>query len=236
MFPNTTTIRPSRPATPTNPARTSRAAEDAELVRRFHAGDEAAFAEIMNHYHPRVLAIARRLLNNDLDADDIAQDTFIRAHRGLANFRGDSSLSTWLYRIATNLARNRYWYFFRRHRQDTMSLNQPISAEHPHQLPELEATDSPSPLRQTMRNEFVELVGRCLDQLDTPHRDILRMRYIQHFSYDEIGSSLHLNFGTVKSRMARARERLRKLILSSAPELGRKASMEDFFEPVCKAS
>jgi RNA polymerase sigma-70 factor (ECF subfamily) len=62
------------------------------------------------------------------------------------------------------------------------------------------------------------------------------MRYIQHFSYDEIGTSLHLNFGTVKSRMARARERLRKLILSSAPELGRKASMEDFFEPVCKAS
>ncbi len=234
MFPNTTPSTRT-PDNSVNP-RPSRAVEDAALLRRFHAGDEKAFAEIMGHYHPRVLAIARRLLNNDLDADDIAQDTFIRAHRGLAQFRGDSSLATWLYRIATNLARNRYWYFFRRHRQDTMSLNQPISADHPYQLPELEATDSPSPLRQTMRNEFVELVARCLEQLDTPHRDILRMRYILHYSYEEIGASLQLNFGTVKSRMARARERLRKLLLNSAPELGRNATMEDFFEPVCKAS
>jgi RNA polymerase sigma-70 factor (ECF subfamily) len=200
--------------------------DDADLVRRFNAGDESAFATIMERYHARVLALVRRSLNNDHDAEDIAQDTFIRAHRGLANFRGDSALSTWLFRIALNLARNRYWYFFRRHRQDTISLN------HPNSFTDLVAADSSSPLRQTIHSEFVDLTGRCMEQLETPHREILRMRYQQHHSYEEISATLKINSGTVKSRVARAREKLRKLILEAAPEFGRGAALEDFFEPI----
>jgi RNA polymerase sigma-70 factor (ECF subfamily) len=206
--------------------------DDVDLVRRFNAGDESAFTTIMGRYHSRVLAVVRRQMNNDIDAEDIAQDTFIRAHRGLANFRGDSSLATWLNRIAMNLARNRYWYFFRRHRQNTVSLNQPVNDQAPNRLPELIAVDPPSPLRQAMHSEFVELIARCLDQLEPPHRQILHMRYILHYSYEQIGDELSLNFGTVKSRMARARGKLRKLILNAAPEFGCKASMDDFFEPV----
>jgi RNA polymerase sigma-70 factor (ECF subfamily) len=225
MFHNTSTHK-------TPPATNATAADDADLVRRFNAGDESAFTTIMERYHARVLALVRRSLNNDHDAEDIAQDTFIRAHRGLANFRGDSSLSTWLFRIAMNLARNRYWYFFRRHRQDTISLNQPVSDEHPHSLADVVASDSPSPLRETIHSEFIDLAGRCLDQLEAPHRDILRMRYLQHFSYEEIGAALQINFGTVKSRVARAREKLRKLIQEAAPEFGRSSAMEDFFEPI----
>ncbi len=225
MFHNTTshTRAASRPASEP---------EDADLVRRFNAGDESAFAEIMGRHHARVLAVVRRQMNNDLDAEDIAQDTFIRAHRGLANFRGESSLSTWLSRIAMNLARNRYWYFFRRHRQDTMSLNHSASDHVPYHIPELVAVDSPSPLRQAIHSEFIELIARCLEQLEAPHREILRMRYILHYSYEQIGSELQLNFGTVKSRMARARGKLRKLILDAAPEFSRSATMEEFFEPI----
>src|SRR5512133_607976 len=94
---------------------------DAELVRRFNAGDEAAFVEIMNRYREKIFSVALALLRNRADAEEIAQDTFIRAHRGLSRFRGDSSLATWLHRIAVNLARNRYWYFFRHRRTEPSS-------------------------------------------------------------------------------------------------------------------
>ena len=204
----------------------SSAEEDAELVRRFNSGDESAFTAIVERHHARVLALVRRSMNNDHDAEDIAQVTFIRAHRGLANFRGDSALSTWLSRIALNLARNRYWYFFRRQRQNTVSLN------HPHSISDIVAKDTSTPVQNAIRSEFADLAATCLDQLDAPQREILRMRYMLHHSYGEIADKLQINFGTVKSRVARAREKLRSLILASAPEFGRDAEMTDFFEPI----
>jgi RNA polymerase sigma-70 factor (ECF subfamily) len=218
MFHHTPDPKPAPEGSPAN--------DDADLVRRFNAGDESAFTTIVERHHARVLALVRRSMNNDHDAEDIAQVTFIRAHRGLANFRGDSALSTWLSRIALNLARNRYWYFFRRQRQNTVSLN------HPHSISDIVAKDTSTPLQQAIHSEFADLAARCLDQLDAPQRDILRMRYLLHYSYGEIANELNINFGTVKSRVARAREKLRSLILASAPEFGRDAEMTDFFEPI----
>src|ERR1051326_2028008 len=107
----------------------SEAAIDTELVRRFNEGEETAFIEIMNRYQRKIFTIVLGLLRNRADAEEITQDTFIRAHRGLGRFRGDSSLATWLHRIAVNLARNRYWYFFRRRRHATLSLDCPLSDE-----------------------------------------------------------------------------------------------------------
>ena len=237
MYHLTTTTGGSRPAIASRdkegpPPGPQSAAYDAALVRRFNEGDESAFAEIMRRYHPRILTIVRRCLNNASDAEDIAQDTFIRAHRGLANFRGEAALSTWLYRIAVNLARNRYWYFFRRHRQSTVSLDRPVSEGNVHPLAEILAADGSSPRHMTIQNEFVELVADCIGRLDEPHREILTMRNMLHYSYEEIGNALGINTGTVKSRVARAREKLRGLILESAPEFTREAGMEDFFEPL----
>lgn len=209
-----------------NSASSSRAREDAELVRRFNAGDESAFEAIVEGHYARVLALVRRFMSNNQDAEDITQVTFIRAHRGLASFRGDSALSTWLSHIAMNLARNRHWYFFRRRRQDTISLN------HPHLISDIVATDAATPAQHAIHSEFADLTARCLDKLDPPQRQILRMRYLQHYSYGEIADELKINFGTVKSRVARAREKLRALILASAPEFGRNAEMGDFFEPI----
>jgi len=200
--------------------------DDAALVRRFNAGDQAAFSAIVRQHYPRVLALVRRSMSNNQDAEDITQITFIRAHRGLASFRGDSALSTWLSRIALNLTRNHYWYFFRRRRHDTISI------DHPHSIPDIVSTEEATPAQQAIHSEFAELATRCLDQLDAPQRDILRMRYQQQYSYEEIAAALKINFGTVKSRIARAREKLRNLILASAPDFGRNATMGNFFEPV----
>lgn len=200
--------------------------DDAALVRRFNAGDETAFEAIVKIHYARVLALVRRSMNNNQDAEDIAQITFIRAHRGLASFRGDSALSTWLSRIALNLTRNRYWYFFRRRHHDTVSLDQSCSAAN------FVPSDESSPAQHAIQNEFVELAARCLDQLEPAQREILRMRYQQQYSYGEIARELQINFGTVKSRVARAREKLRARILATAPDFGSKASLVSFFEPL----
>jgi RNA polymerase sigma-70 factor (ECF subfamily) len=209
----------------------SATAYDADLVRRFNAGDNDAFTEIVGRHQKRVLLLVRRFLKNEHDAEDVVQDTFIRAHRALANFRGDSALSTWLVRIAMNLACNRYWYFFRRQRQNTISLNQPTRDSMNNSLNELVAANAPAPHRVTMHNEFIEIVADCMKKLEEPHREILSLRYLKQASYEEIGEALDINFGTVKSRIARARENLRALILEAAPEFGRNAAMEGFFEP-----
>ena len=97
--------------------------QDQVLVRQFVGGDETAFLDIMAKYRAKIYSVAFDLLHNRCDAEEITQDTFMRAYRALARFRGDSSLSTWLHRIAVNLARNRYWHCFRRRRHMTLSLD-----------------------------------------------------------------------------------------------------------------
>ena len=159
------------------------AIQDAELVSRFKRGDEPAFGEIMSRHRSRILAAAMALLRNHADAEEITQDTFIRAHRGLANFRGDSSLATWLHRIAVNLARNRYWYFFRRRRHATLSLDATMSAESDSTFADLLATGSADPSQESSRNEFVERVEACLEKLEPSHRNILTMRSVLDQSY-----------------------------------------------------
>jgi RNA polymerase sigma-70 factor, ECF subfamily len=218
--------------------RTARAAtskleaqHDAELVRRFNAGDENAFVEIMTRYREKIFSVALALLRNRADAEEIAQDTFIRAHRGLARFRGDSSLATWLHRIAVNLARNRYWYFFRRKRHATLSLDCALSDESDATFADLVATDAPSPAREAVAGEFSALVTSCMEKLDARHREILTLRNLLNHSYDEIAQALGINVGTVKSRIARARGNLRVLLAEACPEMSADATPGDWFEP-----
>jgi RNA polymerase sigma-70 factor (ECF subfamily) len=205
-------------------------ARDTELVRRFKAGDEAAFTEIVQRHYSRIRALAQQTLHNAGDAEEIAQDTFIRAHRALHNFRGDCTLASWLYRIGLNLARNRYWFHFRRHRQDTLSLDRTMVEDGTVSLAGVLSDGLAAPRTESMTNEFVGLVAQCMDRLDASHREILQMRTALNLSYEEIADRLGLNVGTVKSRIARARERLRDLLRQVAPEFGRHASAADFLE------
>jgi len=202
---------------------------DAGLVQRFNDGDEAAFVEIMQRYRGKIYGLTLSMLRNSADAEEITQDTFIRAHRGLARFRGDSSLSTWLYRIALNLSRNRYWYFFRRRRQDSVSLERELSDDSTATFSDLIASDAHDPLQETVTAEFSDLISRCMDRLDAKHREILNMRNILNLSYEDIARTLSINVGTVKSRIARARENLRTLLSEMCPEFAPDASPTDYF-------
>ena len=222
---------PNRAGAATPPDEAASAAEyDNRLVERFRAGDESAFVEIMERHRGRIFGLANNLLRNAADAEEVTQDTFIRAHRGLAEFRGDSALSTWLHRIALNLSRNRHWYFFRRRRQDSIPLEARFGGEAGVSFSDLIAAPAQTPVQETVTQEFTELIAGCMERLEPRHREILVMRSVRNLPYDEIASALGMNVGTVKSRIARARERLRKLLGETAPEFARASEASDYFE------
>jgi RNA polymerase sigma-70 factor (ECF subfamily) len=224
-------VRPAAdcPVRPTGAQR--EALYDATLVRRFNDGDESAFEEIMTRYREKMYAIAYSVLRNSADAEEIAQDTFVRAHRGLARFRGDSALATWLHRIALNLSRNRYWYFFRRNRHLTRSIDSVFGDSGAITLAQLIACEAPDPVQAAATSEFSEIILTCMERLAPGHREILVRRNVQNCSYQEIAAALHISLGTVKSRIARARLNLRALLAGACPEFAPDAALSDWFAP-----
>jgi RNA polymerase sigma-70 factor (ECF subfamily) len=203
---------------------------DAVLVSRFNSGDEPAFVEMMTRHRDRVFTVAFNMLKNHADAEEIVQDTFMRAHRGLARFRGDSSLSTWLHRISMNLSRNRYWYFFRRRQHATVSLNVELGNENNATIADLIASDSPSPASEATSKDFLNLVAACMQKLGADARRILVLRNTMDRSYGQIARELGVNIGTVKSRIARARRNLRILLSECSPEFGLKDDPLEWFD------
>ena len=207
------------------------ARHDAELVLRFNGGDETAFVEIHTQYRERMFSIALSVLRNHADADEIVQDTFLRAHRALRNFRGDSSLATWLHRIALNLSRNRYWYLFRRRQHLTQSFDTPVSDDNNSTLESVIASAAPSPVQEAVTSEFSALVAVCMERLGPGNRAILARRYTFNCSYEEIAQSFGISIGTVKSRIARARVNLRILLAKACPEFTPDSSPSAWFDP-----
>ena len=149
-------------------------------------------------------------MRNHQDAEEVTQDAFIRAHRGLVNFRGEAAFSTWLYQIATNLARNRYWYWWRRKRDKTVSFDQPVSSDNATPLSEVFVAEMETPDDITVTQEFVDRVALGMEKLNAKHREILILRNVKNLSYEEIAGILNISVGTVKSRIARARDSLRE--------------------------
>lgn len=223
----------------TAPGRTARevissqaAVHDADLVRRFRFGDEDAFVAIVSRYRDKMFSIAFAHLRNYADAEEIAQDTFIRAHRGLARFRGDSSLATWLHRIAFNLSRNRHKHNFSRRRHTTLSLDCSFSDDSRETFADLIACDAPNPAREATACEFSEIVARCMEKLGDCQREILVLRNGQSQSYADIAETLGINIGTVKSRIGRAREHLRMLLAEAYPEMAAETPGTGWFGPI----
>jgi len=182
---------------------------DRVLVDRFKNGDQSAFDEMVSRYWDRIYAMVNQLLRNQQDAEEVTQDAFIRAHRGLVNFRGDSAFSTWLYQIATNLARNRYWYWWRRKRDKSVSFDAPLSSDNDTTLAEIIPAELETPEDATVTQELITSIAAGMEKLSAKHREILILRNIKNLSYEEIAAILSISVGTVKSRIARARESLR---------------------------
>jgi RNA polymerase sigma-70 factor (ECF subfamily) len=215
--PGTFLARARQIAEETMTVKAQEATLDRLLVDRFKGGDAAAFDEMVSRYWSRIYAMVHQFLRNPQDAEEVTQDAFIRAHRGLANFRGDSAFSTWLYQIATNLARNRYWYWWRRKRDRSVSFDAPVSPDSDLTLAEIIPAAVESPDDLTVTQEFVDRVAVGMEKLKSDHREILILRNVKNLSYEEIAGILHLSVGTVKSRIARARVQLREKIGDHLP-------------------
>ena len=178
---------------------------EAALIQRCAARDEDACAELVAEHQRMVYQLSLNLLSDHNEALDLSQEVFLRVFRTIHRFRGQSSLRTWIYRIAVNQARNRHRFWRRRHRADQVSLDQHL-ASHGDFLSGGEST----PDRVLAQKELAERLQRALDQLPFDQRTAIILREIDGLSYEEIAFSLGVAVGTVKSRLTRARQALRQ--------------------------
>jgi RNA polymerase sigma-70 factor, ECF subfamily len=178
---------------------------ESALVRQCAAGDEAACTELVAEHQRMVIQLAMNLLGDREEALDLSQEVFLRVFRTIHRFRGQSSLRTWIYRIAVNQARNRHRFWRRRHRADQVSLDQHVASHG--DFPMEGSTVTPD--RVLAQKELASRLQAALDKLPFDQRTAIVLREIDGLSYDEIAFSLGLAVGTVKSRLTRARRALR---------------------------
>ena len=178
---------------------------ESALLRRCVVGDEAAFAELVESHERMVYQLAFHLLGDHNEALDLSQDVFLRVFRTLSGFRGQSSLRTWIFRIVVNQARNRQRWWRRRHRAAQVSIDDHQRSNG--ELPSPSHTSAPD--RLLRQKEVAQRLWQALDELPFDQKTAIILREIDGLSYEEIAYSLDVAVGTVKSRLARAREALR---------------------------
>jgi len=181
-----------------------------ELIARAKAGDDEAFAQLMRDNEKRIYNLTLRMTENPEDAMDLAQEAFLNAWRGLKFFKGDSAFSTWVYRLASNACID---HLRRKKRRQDIDLPMPADEEDDSQ-PDI-PDERFQPEQELERQELRRAVANGLEQLSDEHRQVLVMREINGLSYQEIADVLDLEAGTVKSRIARARNSLRKILLEN---------------------
>ncbi len=181
---------------------------DSALIR-LQAGDDVAFGELVSDNWDRIFNRANSLLNNYQDAEEVAQDTFMRARKNIKTFRGECSLSTWLYHIATNLSRNKHWYWWRRKRFQSISLDASVSEGSTMLIADTIECSSPNPREQALSGEFEEMLPVAVAKMPEKYAEVFRLRSTEYLSYEQIADRMDLTVGTVKSRLSRAREFLR---------------------------
>lgn len=182
-------------------------ADDRELAEALRAGEEHAYETLIQRFQHQVYSVVSRLTDDPADVPDLVQEVFLKVFRNISSFRGDSSLKTWIYRIAVNESRNhRRW--FGRHRAKEVGLEPPALDDGSRE--EWLPAGSPDPYEITLDHEVRELVEAAFQRISPSYRAALVLREVEELSYEEIAEILEISVGTVKSRILRGRESLRK--------------------------
>lgn len=192
--------------------------EEQEIIQRVLSGDTEAFEALVLEHQNKVYSLALRMVGNEEDARDMAQEAFIRAFNSLTGFRGDSKFSVWLYRLTSNICID-----FLRSRAKKRTVSMTWTDDEGEDAGELEIPDERFMPEQSLERASVrESVQRGLDSLSPQYREILLLREINGLSYDEISEALGIEPGTVKSRIFRARKKLCDFLLreGNIPEFG----------------
>ena len=187
---------------------------DDQFIERLKNGETAAFNLLVQERSGEIYGLLYRLTENAEEARDLTQETFLRAFQNIRHFRGEADLRTWIYRIAINQARNRWRWWRRRRRDSTVSLD---STDERGQslIGNLRADRSSNPEQVTLARERETALNAALQSLSRSYRETVILRDIEGFSYEEIATTLEISVGTVKSRLARGRQELRRKLEGS---------------------
>ena len=189
---------------------------DNQFIERLKRGDAAAFETLVNERSGEIYGLLYRLTENAEEARDLTQETFLRAFQSINHFRGESDVRTWIYRIAINQARNRWRWWRRRRRDATVSIDAPeFGGGRLGLIATLKSNTIKDPEQDTLANERERALKKALSSLRRVYREAVVLRDIEGFAYEEIAATLGISVGTVKSRLARGRQELRRKLEGS---------------------
>src|SRR5262245_22646404 len=189
---------------------------EAQFIERLKRGDAAAFETLVNERSGEIYGLLYRLTENCEEARDLTQETFLRAFQSIVHFRGESDLRTWIYRIAINQARNRWRWWRRRRRDATVSIDAPeIGGGRLGLIATLKSNPRHDPEQDALASERERALRKALSSLRRVYREAVILRDIEGFAYEEIATTLDISVGTVKSRLARGRQELRRKLEGS---------------------
>ena len=183
--------------------------EDQRLISGLQAGEQDAYERLIHRFQTPVYNLAWRLLNDPADANDVVQEVFLKVFRNVGRFRGDSSLRTWVYRIAVNESHNRRRWLFR-HRRGETGIEDTFDDSDTREKPLMDSGETPFDF--TMNREAQILLEEGLAAINPVFRSSLVLREVEDMSYEEIAEILEVSIGTVKSRIMRGREALRRYL------------------------
>lgn len=202
------------------------ALEDQRLISGLQVGDEEAYERLIERFQTPVYNLAWRLLTDPADACDVVQEVFLKIFRNVSNFRGDSTLRTWVYRIAVNESHNRRRWLVR-HRRGETGLEETFDDSESRERPLMDSGETPFDF--TMNREAQFLLEEGLASINPVFRAALVLREMEDMSYEEISEILQVSMGTVKSRIMRGREALRRYLanrLEPVPSMEPVSAME----------
>ncbi len=195
--------------------------EEASVVAELKAGSEEAFGWLITHYNQPVYSLVYRILDDPSDAADTTQEVFIKVFRGIKNFHSDSSLKTWIYRIAVHEAANRRrWWFRHKFRETSIEATSDRDDESVVSGKDALVDEGKSPFQNLHDEELRGRVETELKALTEPYRTTVILRDIEELSYEQIAEVMQTTLGTVKSRLVRGREALRKRLQRYLPDFG----------------
>ena len=197
------------------PLAETRPPAETQFIERLKRGDATAFETLVSERSGEIYGLLYRLTENVEEARDLTQETFLRAFQSIDHFRGESDLRTWIYRIAINQARNRWRWWRRRRRDATVSIDAPEAAGRLGLVATLKSTTAKDPEQDTLANERERALKKALGTLKRVYREAVILRDIEGFAYEEIATALDISVGTVKSRLARGRQELRRKLEGS---------------------